>query len=141
MKKYIKQYRIIGEFDYDGKLAYSEKMEDCGHFVYCDNGYIMISRYAEDSLRIDIGGGGKFNSITKKLEDANINILNKFEHYKEGTLIVEEKNTSKIFRICKAKRQRKTPISIINEKDNLKYFEKVMQRFNQKTDSDGSTDE
>jgi len=138
MKKYIKQYRVVGEFDYDGNLAYSDIMEDCGNFVYCDNGFVRISRYGEDALRVDVKGGGRLKRIYSQINEAKIKVILYDILDREGIIVVEEKNTTKLFKLCKAKRQRNIPISVINVKDNVKYFERSMQRFNNYQDSEES---
>ena len=130
MIKYNKKYRVIGEFDKQGNLIYSDKKEDTPTFVYCYNGQINISRYSKDELRIDIAGTGIAKKILdqlnahKKIKVVSGNILDK-----EGIIIVKEETVDTIFKICKAKRQRNTPVSIINEKDNLNYFKRSQAKF------------
>lgn len=130
MIKYNKKYRVIGEFDKQGKLIYSDKKEDTPTFIYCYNGQINISRYSNDELRIDIAGTGIAKKILDQLnEHKKIKVISGNILDKEGVIIVKEEAVDTIFKICKAKRQRNTPVSIINEKDNLNYFKRSQSKF------------
>ena len=130
MKKYNDRVRVISEFDNDGNLAYNSKLENTtkvGNFVLCWQNKVRISRYSSDKIRIDVFGTEILNKIHKKLLEHNITVV-KFDRVNgEGSIICKEEKMPTVFKICKARRQCKTPISVVNVKQNVKLYKKAFK--------------
>ncbi len=128
MKKYNDKVRVISEFDNDGNLAYNPKLENTtnvGNFVLCWENKVRISRYSEDEIRIDAFGTEILNKIHKKLLEHKIRVVEFDRLNGEGSIIFKEEKMPTVFKICKARRQCETPVSVINVKKNVKLYDKT----------------
>ena len=119
MKKYLKEYRVIAEFD-------EEDQPTEGNFVYCYNGYVAISNYDRGNFRIDIVGTGRYLKILKKLQERNIKIKRNDRLDGEGVIICNKAHV--VFEICEAKKQRKHPVGVKDIKNNLPYYNRRKDR-------------
>jgi len=133
MEKYRKKYRVLLEFNNEDEFHKlkdkNNTIDTSSSIVYCKNGYITISRYNKSQLRIDIWDS-TWNKIKEVLDKIGVNIIRGEALDGEGYFIIEEddKLMNKVFRLCKAKRQRKTPVGLKNKKDNISFWKRHCKR-------------
>jgi len=127
MRKYNKQYRVVSEFDCDDKIPYdhaNKRSYNDINFIWCYKGQIRIGRYDKKELRIDVLSSKVYHHILKQFKKEGIKTISECDLDGEGWIVVSEKDVHDVCKICKARRQRATPISPLNKKENLKLWKR-----------------
>ena len=123
MKKYNNKYRVVSEFDDSNKIPFDETNRRSYemNFIWCDKGRIRITRHSRTILRATMFGKIYKNRVSK-IKKEGIEILAEYDLDGEGWILFKEKDIDIMCKILKARKQRKTPISHLNKKENLKLW-------------------
>ena len=122
-------------FDVNGKIIKSETnsrgqrvFDKNDAVIYCDNGKAQIYKDSDKVLgAFMFYNATKFKEIIKQLKKQDVEIIESYYLTGEGYFKFHYKDADIVCKVLKAKKQRATPVGITNEKENYKYWLRIMR--------------